>query len=328
MKRDSGSITQTWMPSATKDILKKRALLMAAIREFFSQRKVLEVDTPLLASTSVTDCNIESITAEVNSSISYLQTSPEYFMKRLLAAGVGDIYCLGKVFRDAEDGPRHNPEFTMLEWYRLNWDEYQLMAEVAELITHLYLCLERPVPDVSHLSYADCFEQVFNINPHSCPLSELQNLAVEVGSDSWGHESRANCLDLLFSERVESNLPRGLVFVYDYPVCQAALSQTKQTDNGHWVSRRFEAFVEGMELANGYFELTDAKELRQRFEADNNLRSSMHKKQMPIDEHFQSAMQSGLPNCSGIALGVDRLLMVLCAKDTIESVIPFSWKRC
>ena len=328
MKQKNGSTTETWMPSATKDLLKSRALLLAAIRNFFFQRNVLEVDTPLLASTSVTDINIESITAEVISAPYYLQTSPEYFMKRLLAAGVGDIYCMGKVFRDAEVGLRHNPEFTLLEWYRLDWDEHQLMSEVSDLISDLFNSFEQSAPDVSRLSYEECFKDVFNINPHSCSLTDLQNLAVEIGSTSWDNETRANCLDLLFSQKVEANLPRGLVFVYDYPVCQAALSQTQQADKGYSVSRRFEAFLNGMELANGYYELTDANELRQRFEADNLARSLMHKKQMPIDEHFQSAMQAGLPNCAGVALGIDRLLMILSQSDTIESVIPFSWNRC
>ena len=288
----------------------------------------MEVDTPILAKTSVTDININSIEARVNNTQSYLKTSPEYFMKRLLAAGIGDIYYLGKVFRDGEQGPRHNPEFTLLEWYRLNWDEHQLMSEVAELITHLYQSQAQIEPQVSNLSYAECFSEVFNIDPHSCQLEELQALAVDIGAESWAEETRANCLDLLFSERVEPHLPSGLVFVYDYPACQAALAQTKLCDDGTLVSRRFEVFLNRMELANGYFELTDAAQQRQRFETDNSTRSIMHKKQMPLDNNLHQAMQAGLPSCAGVALGVDRLLMQLYGIKSIDKVLAFDWERC
>ena len=288
----------------------------------------MEVDTPILAKASVTDININSIEARVNNTQSYLQTSPEYFMKRLLAAGIGDIYYLGKVFRDGEQGPRHNPEFTLLEWYRLNWDEHQLISEVAELITHLYQSQDQIEPQVSKLSYTECFSEVFNIDPHSCQLEELQALAVDIGAESWAEETRANCLDLLFSERVEPHLPSGLVFVYDYPACQAALAQTKLCDDGTLVSRRFEVFLNRMELANGYFELTDAAQQRQRFETDNSTRSIMHKKHMPLDNNLHQAMQAGLPSCAGVALGIDRLLMRLFGVDSIDQVMPFSWQRC
>jgi lysyl-tRNA synthetase class 2 len=298
------------------------------LRGFFAQRSLMEVDTPILAKTSVTDININSIEARVNNTQSYLQTSPEYFMKRLLAAGIGDIYYLGKVFRDGEQGPRHNPEFTLLEWYRLNWDEYQLMGEVAELITHLYQSQDQVEPQISNLSYAECFSGVFSIDPHSCQLEELQALAVDIGAESWAEETRANCLDLLFSERVEPHLPSGLVFVYDYPACQAALAQTKLCDDGTLVSRRFEAFLNRMELANGYFELTDAAQQRQRFETDNSIRSIMHKKQMPLDNNLHQAMQAGLPSCAGVALGVDRLLMQLYGIKSIDKVLAFDWERC
>lgn len=328
MNDDKRSTTEIWMPSAEKSILQKRAQLLASIRDFFNQRNVMEVDPPLLATASVTDINIESIPAQVNDSESYLQTSPEYFMKRLLAAGIGDIYSMGKVFRDAEVGRRHNPEFSLLEWYRLGWDEHQLMSEVAELICYLYKSCKQAGPAVNHYSYTKCFRQVFDVDPHSCPLADLQALAIEVGSKSWRNETRANCLDLLFSQSVESTLPNGLVFVYDYPVCQAALAETKSTEDGQCVSRRFEAFLNGMELANGYFELTDGEELRQRFEADNKARSLMNKKQMPLDKNFNLAMQAGMPNCAGVALGIDRLLMILCNTDSIEKVMPFSWNRC
>ena len=328
MDRDKRSNTEIWMPSAEKSTLQIRAKLLASIRDFFYQRNVLEVDPPLLASTSVTDINIESITAQVNSSEVYLQTSPEYFMKRLLAAGMGDIYSMGKVFRSGEIGQRHNPEFTLLEWYRLGWDEHQLMSEVSDLICFLYKNFKQTALAINHCSYTECFRHVFDIDPHSCALEDLQDLAIKVGSKSWRNETRASCLDLLFSQSVESTLPKGLVFVYDYPICQAALAETKINENGQWVSRRFETFLNGLELANGYFELTDGKELVKRFEADNKARSLMQKKTMPLDEKFSLAMQEGMPNCVGVALGIDRLLMILCDTDSIEKVMPFSWDHC
>lgn len=328
MNQDESLSKAIWKPSANKEMLQYRAQLLAQVRDFFSRQGVMEVDTPVLATTSVTDINIESITARVNQSECYLQTSPEYFMKRLLAAGVGDIYCMGKVFRDGEIGPRHNPEFTLLEWYRLDWDEHQLMAEVSALIKYLYISLNQVEPEVSHFSYAECFSKVFHVDPHSCPLEVLHALAVDIGAENWGKETRSNCLDLLFSQRVEPSLPNGLVFIYDYPVCQAALSEIRHTGTGELVCRRFEAFLNGVELANGYYELTAAEELRERFEADNRSRSSMGQKHMPLDRFLASAMESGLPSCSGVAVGIDRLLMSVYAVDSIEQVIPFNWQRC
>ena len=298
------------------------------LRDFFAQREVMEVDTPTLAKTSVTDTNIHSIMAKVNGDSGYLQTSPEYFMKRMLASGVGDIYYLGKAFRDGEQGPRHNPEFTLLEWYRIGWDEHQLMAEIEELIHLLLQQLDRPEIAVSRISYRDCFMEAFTIDPHHCALADLQELAVNLGYPSWCDESRANCLDLLFSEKIEPTLPDGLVFVHDYPACQSALAQTKLYDDGAVVSRRFEVFLNRMELANGYFELTDAAEQRQRFEQDLLARAVTQKSQIPLDNNLHQAMQAGLPSCAGVALGVDRLLMQLYGVTSISDVIAFNWDRC
>jgi len=309
-------------------MLASRAALLAQIRQFFATRKVLEVDPPVLATASVTDINIDSVAATVRGQNSYLQTSPEYFMKRMLAAGSGDIYSLGRAFRDAELGPRHNPEFTLLEWYRSGWDEFQLMAEVEVLISELYHSQHQAELPVSKLSYADCFAEVFAIEPHRCELSQLQQLAAESGSQSWCNESRANCLDLLFSTGVEPQLPEGLVFVYHYPACQAALAQIESSAEGYPVSRRFEVFLQGMELANGYLELTDADQQRQRFEADNAVRTAAQRAPMPIDKNLDLAMRAGLPPCAGVALGVDRLLMQLQGVNSIDRVLPFAWQHC
>ncbi len=305
-----------------------RAALLAQIRHFFAERGVLQVDPPVLASASVTDINIDSIVATVAGQNCYLQTSPEFFMKRMLASGSGDIYSLGRAFRDAEQGPRHNPEFTLLEWYRSGWDDFQLMTEVEVLISELFHTQHQAQLPVSRLSYADCFAEVFDIDPHSCELSQLQKLAAEYGSQSWRNESRANCLDLLFSTRVEPQLPEGLVLVYHYPACQAALSQIESQDQGYSVSRRFEVFLNRVELANGYLELTDADQQQQRFEADNIERVAAQRNAMPIDKNLDSAMRAGLPPCAGVALGVDRLLMQLQGVSSIDRVLPFAWQRC
>ena len=324
-----------WQPSTNLAMLQTRAKLFTALRHFFSQRQITEVDVPILGRSTVTDANIESISAEAFGDSVYLQTSPEYFMKRLLAAGSGDIYCLGKAFRDAEAGRRHNPEFTMLEWYRCDWDEHQLMGEVGELISQLYaaanalgLGRESPPLAIHKTSYTDCFEQVMGVNPHVAPLSDLQQLAVACSSDSWANESRANCLDLLFSQQVEPQLPKGLVLVYDYPACQSALAQVAINGDGHNVSRRFEAFLNGMELANGYFELRDPTEQQRRFDQDLKHRVEASRPAMPVDNKLLAALEQGLPSCAGVALGVDRLLMQLQGVDSITEVMPFSWERC
>jgi lysyl-tRNA synthetase class 2 len=305
-----------------------RAELLAFLRAYFAEQSVIEVDPPLLASNSVTDINIESIGAQAMGQSCFLQTSPEFFMKRLLASGAGDIYSLGKVFREAEQGSRHNPEFTMLEWYRLNWDEFQLIAEVERLVFGTYKAIQNTQIPLSRISYGDCFEQTLGIDPHGAKLSALQSLAEKKGYPQWGSETRANCLDLLFSELIESQLTEGLVTVYDYPACQAALAQTHQDAKGRLVSRRFESFLNGMELANGYFELTDAEQLLQRFKQDIEQRQKANKLAMNIDPKFHEAMREGLPSCSGVALGVDRLLMQLTDAKSITEVIAFPWDRC
>jgi len=319
-----------WQPGISLDRLRQRSLVLAELRGFFQQRNLLEVDVPVLATTSVTDRNIESIaTLPSGSGLSgsditgYLQTSPEYFMKRLLAAGSGDIFCLGKAFRSGEAGVRHNPEFTLLEWYRCGWDEHQLMAELGELIERLL-----PTIAITKCSYAELFSKYFNIDPHQAELSSLQKLAVEAGSSAWSDDSRANCLDLLFSVVIEPQLSDGLVLVYDYPACQAALASCHSDAQGRRVSRRFEAFLNRVELANGYFELTDGHEQASRFAKDQQARKMAGKPLMEIDQNLLAALESGLPECSGVALGVDRLLMQIEGATCLDQVMPFSWDRC
>lgn len=309
-------------------MLQARAELLSTLRQFFFQRSVMEVDVPVLARSSVTDINIESIPAKIYSESGYLQTSPEYFMKRLLSHGAGDIFCLGKAFRNGEQGCRHNPEFSLLEWYRCGWDEHQLMDEIAELISLVFAARSSQPLAITKRTYGDCFSQILGIDPHGADLVELQEKAVAASSDSWTGESRANCLDLLFSQLVEPQLPSGLVFVYDYPACQSALAQLHNDTQGRQVSRRFEVFLNGLELANGYFELTDIAEQQQRFDGDNAQRIEASKPQIPVDRHLLAALDHGMPSCAGVAMGVDRLLMQLEGADSITQVMPFSWDRC
>ena len=309
-------------------MLQGRAELLSTLRQFFFQRSVMEVDVPVLARSSVTDINIESIPANIYSESGYLQTSPEYFMKRLLSQGAGDIFCLGKAFRNGEQGCRHNPEFSLLEWYRCGWDEHQLMDEIAELISLVFAARSSQPLAITKRTYGDCFSQILGIDPHGADLVELQEKAVAASSDSWTGESRANCLDLLFSQLVEPQLPSGLVFVYDYPACQSALAQLHNDTQGRQVSRRFEVFLNGLELANGYFELTDRAEQQQRFDGDNAQRIEASKPQIPVDRHLLAALDHGMPSCAGVAMGVDRLLMQLEGADSITQVMPFSWDRC
>ena len=311
-----------WRPSATIATLQQRARLLADIRHFFDARGACEVDVPVLGVRGVTDLHIDCMEVTCNDRRHYLQSSPEYFMKRLLAAGSGDIYYLGKAFRDGEAGRRHNPEFTLLEWYRLGWDEHRLMDEVAELIAGL----KQPLP-VSKLSYRGVFQQCLNLDPHTAELTVLQQLAAKTaGSDSF-YEDRATCLDLIFSLAVEPQLPDGLVFIHDYPECQAALAQIAVDDSGQPVARRFEAFLNGVELANGYFELTSVADQRQRFAEDREKRREACKRDMLVDDKLLAALDAGLPACAGVALGVDRLLMALLAKEDIREVNGFPFDR-
>lgn len=307
-----------WQPTATIETLRHRAKILAHIRQFFEIRDVFEVDVPVLSETGVTDLHVDCLQTRVSGNTQYLQSSPEYFMKRLLASGSGSIYYLGKAFRDGELGRRHHSEFTMLEWYRTGWDECQLIEEVASLLRELGLDY-----DVQTLMYGDVFEQVVGLNPHAAPLAELQQKAASIAGSDFSNESRSTCLDLIFSVSVEPQLPSGLVFIRNYPACQAALARLSKDEGGNTTARRFEAFLNGIELANGYYELIDPVEQKSRFDADIALRRAAGKPVMPVDTKLLTAMESGLPTCAGVALGVDRLLMQLLGADDISRVMPF-----
>lgn len=300
--------------------------MLADIRAFFAARHVLEVDTPLLCSSGVTDPSLEPLLVERGNSLTaprYLQTSPEYAMKRLLAAGSGPIYQIAHAFRDDESGRRHNPEFTLLEWYRPDMDHLALMDEVAVLVGEL-LAREGS----SKYSYRELFEEFVAIDPFTATLAELEVAAQKVTDAGSLQGPREFWLDMLMTHAIEPALAdSGMVFVYDYPARQAALARIVEV-NGVNVGQRFELYVDGVELANGYCELTDPTEQRQRFEDDNQRRREAGIRELPIDEKLLAAMASGLPDCSGVALGIDRLLMLVTGIDDIGRVQSFSWDRC
>ena len=313
-----------WRPTADLDALRKRAEILNAIREFFQQRDVLEVETPLLCSAGITDPAIEPLLVSEGSSLTqprFLQTSPEYCMKRLLSAYSYPIYQITRAFRDGEAGARHNPEFTILEWYRPGLDHHQLMDEVAELTQ---LCLGPRA--VKKHSYRALFANCLGIDPMTATAQQLQELALSHVDAGAMRGDKDLWLDLLMSHVIEPQLNDGdLHFIYDYPPTQAALAQLASVD-GVTVGQRFEVYVQGIELANGYLELADAQEQRERFATDSAVRDERGLPQRPIDENLLDALAAGLPACSGVALGIDRLLMVALGVTDIRSVMSFAWE--
>jgi lysyl-tRNA synthetase class 2 len=301
-----------------------RAELLASLRKFFSDRQVLEVETPLLSSSAAVDPYLSSFPVQTGSGMRYLQTSPEFAMKRLLAAGTGPIYQICKAFRAGESGTRHNPEFTMLEWYRPGFDLGRLMDEVEELVN---LNLHRGVFQRS--SYRTLFETWYGANPHSLDLEQLRLLALEYvaltegGLDFKSADlQRSFFLDLLISHGVETRLTEP-TFVFDFPVQQAALAMVSRTPEGDLVARRFELYLDGLELANGYLELSDSAELVNRLRRDNERRRLEGLPEMPPAPELAGAMNAGIPDCCGVALGVDRLLMLMAGADSLDQVVSF-----
>jgi elongation factor P--(R)-beta-lysine ligase len=288
---------------------------------FFFALDILEVDVPVLGLTSVSDVHINSLKLTDPHSF-FLQSSPEYYMKRLLASGAGAIYYLGKAFRGDEFGPEHYPEFTMLEWYRPEWDEHRLMVEVLDLLRQLGLV--DAACALTKYTYGELFLQQIGVDVHTTRLSVLQQLAGDVANNDFSNVARSTCIDLIFSHIVEPKLPEGLVCIYDYPACQAGLAKIQDIGEGVMVARRFEIYYSRMELGNGYYELTDGAQQRDRFEADNVQRLATGKCPAKIDEKLLAALDAGLVPCSGVALGVDRLLMSLLGIKNIRQVIPFA----
>lgn len=305
-----------------------RARLYALIRAFFAQREVLEVETPLLSAAANTDPNIASFAThfhghvDAGARLRFLRTSPEFPLKRLLAAGLGDCYELGRVFRDGEAGCRHNPEFTLLEWYRVGWDERRLAGEVVDLVREALALAGRDV-QVHVLDYAALFQHELGIDAHHASIETLRAALGEVQVDPTGL-GRDDWLDLLLTHRVQPRLPADrLTVVHDYPASQCALARIRPGDPP--CAARFEIYLGGQELANGYHELNDAAEQRRRFEVDNALRCARGLPEMPLDERLLAVL-GAMPDCAGVALGVDRLLMALAGTGAIAEVlaVPFS----
>ena len=318
-----------WQPSASNAVLARRAEIFRTLREFFYQRNVMEVETPCLSAATVTDQYLASFATEfvgpgfASGIPLYLQTSPEYAMKRLLAAGSGCIYQIGKAFRNEEAGRHHNPEFTMLEWYRVGFDHHDLMAEVDELL-QLVLGCEKG----EYLTYQQAFIEHVGLDPLSADIDSLKSAlkANNMADIAKIEQDRDILLQLLFSEVVESRI--GLLrpcFVYHFPASQAALARLVATDKQ--VAARFEVYFKGIELANGFHELTCAQEQAERFEADNHKRLAAGRPAVTIDEHFMAALASGLPDCAGVALGMDRLVMLALGIDSLSGVMAFDIGR-
>ena len=326
MSQQSDLNLKTYQPTCSIEALKARAKLYQTIRTFFAERDVLEVETPIISQAGVTDVHLASVRAlrhiQGKQRMQYLQTSAEFAMKRLLASGSGPIYQICKVFRDDEHGRKHNSEFTMLEWYRPEFDLKDLMHETADL---LHSCLHHRFDEIRPmiLSYKHAFQDRLDINPLQASLQQLKDTARRVGLTLDLGDDRLAYMDLLFSHFVEPSLGFDTpVFLTDFPPEMASLAKVRIDDDGEQVAARFEVYIEGLELANAYDELLDAQTLRQRFEADNLERKQQGLAEMPLDEHLLAALQY-MPVCSGIALGIDRLLMIATEIMRIDQVIAF-----
>ncbi|MEJ2328727.1 MAG: EF-P lysine aminoacylase EpmA [Gammaproteobacteria bacterium] len=314
-----------WRPCASLGMLRDRAELLAIIRKFFSERQVLEVDTPALASAANPDASIESIKAAAGSDTEplFLQTSPEFFMKRLLCAGSGSIYQLCHVFRNDEQGRNHNPEFTMLEWYRTGFGMFDLIDEVEALMSLLIPAIDKPA---TRITYHALFEQTTGVDLRSASREEIRALAGEFGIVMPGNHPDEGLVEMIFNIATASWMKQQpAVVVYHFPASQASLAMLSPDDPG--LALRFEYYVDGIELANGFQELADPREQRRRFEIENARRRNRGVQTMPIDEHFLAALEHGLPACSGVAAGVDRILMIRNRQPDIASVMAFPFPR-
>jgi lysyl-tRNA synthetase class 2 len=317
-----------WRPSASNETLRSRARIIQTIRDFFIARDVLEVETPIMCHTSVTDPYIQSIPAlfqahpQEQEQRYYLQTSPEYAMKRMLAEGSGSIFQISKVFRQGEIGNQHNPEFTMLEWYREKFDHHDLMNEMDEL---LQLVLNKPPAE--RITYAGLFKTHLDIDAHQATLTELAACAkknhINVEGSITDHDTWLNLLMTHYiEERIGQDRP---IFIYDYPTSQAALARIQPGNPP--VASRFEVYYKGTELANGFHELQNVNEQRKRFENNLIAREQLSLNKLPIDEYFRAALAHGLPDCAGVALGIDRLVMLATDKEHIADVLSFDFSR-
>ena len=311
-------------------MLRARARLLGRIRRFFAEAGVMEVETPIASRAATTDPSLHSLRTGwsglgARAQTLYLHTSPELPMKRLLAGGSGPIFQVCKVFRDGERGRLHHPEFSLLEWYRPGLGYRDLMSEVADLIRY---ALDRPELGTELISYRELFLDHLGLDPLSADLETLRRAAEVIpGSRSLDLERDA-WLDLLLSHRIESGLGRGcLTFVYDYPPTQAALSRVRQDADADPIAERFELYLEGIELANGFQELTNPLEQRRRFALDMQKRLASGLDRFPVDEEFLAALEAGMPEAAGVALGLDRLLMIATGSKHVDEVLTFPVER-
>ena len=326
-------MTLNWQPTATMGTLRERARLIATVRAFFAARGIWEVETPVLGQGGSTDVHLVSLSSLARTDKGqrklWLQTSPEFHMKRLLAADSGPIFQLAKSFRDGEVGARHNIEFTMLEWYRPGFTLAQLIEETTALVEHV---LPQSPGPVVYYRYRELFHRHLEVDPFTTSLVTLRSLAAERGNMSaqaLAEEGRDTCLDLLMGMVIEPTLgQQELSVVVDYPASQAALARRHQDADGEWVASRFELYLNGIELANGYDELTDAEEQRQRFDADNAERRRLGLPEVDVYAHLLAALEQGLPASSGVALGLDRLIQLALGKARLEEVLAFSTANC
>ncbi len=319
----------SWQASLTWHHAQSRAKIITQIREFFAQRQVVEVETPLLSNHTVTDVHLDAFSSRYNfladaskaqSSTMYLQTSPEFAMKRLLASGYGCIYQVCKAFRHEPYGRYHNPEFTMLEWYRLGYDHFDLMTEVAELLQTVLAC-STPV----QMTYQAAFIKYVTLDPLTASREQLFAAIKRSGKFSEWLLSVDDdtLLQFIFAELIECHIGADApCFIYHFPASQASLAKISREDPS--VAERFECYYRGIELANGFHELTDADLQLARFEQDNVIRTSNRTEKKAIDPNFIQALSSGLPECSGVALGIDRLVMLALELDHIDQTLTFS----
>lgn len=321
-----------WQPTCSIEILRLRAQVLADIRQFFSARAVLEVETPLLSHCSGTDPQLDFFTTDYcslpNRQTLFLQTSPEFAMKRLLAAGSGSIYQLCKAFRNGESGRYHNPEFTLLEWYRVGFTLPQLMDEIAELIVVMFNGHKTLNPS-QRFSYQEIFRCHTGLNPLEFSYKDYCSYAW----DNNHPEAVSICgvdhglwLDFIFSHKVQPHLGENAVcMVYGYPACQSSLARINESNSQ--VTDRVEVFIDGIELGNGYYELTDPEEQGSRFDYEIAARQQTKRPVSVKDKHLIAAMEAGLPECSGMAIGLDRLLMLLTGSVNINDVLNFPIHR-
>lgn len=310
-----------WRPSASIENLRKRAIIMQSMRAFFEKRAYLEVETPILSHYGVTDLQLLPLKTNCFKKTCYLHTSPEYAMKRLLAAGSGSIFQFAKVFRDEEKGRWHNPEFTLLEWYKLGACHHELMAEVDIFLQEII----KTKPIVKR-SYEEVFQTYCNLNPHTATLQELKKSLSYYNLDNVleDQDDKDTHLYLLMSHVVEPNLAQQPfpTAVYDFPVTQAALARII---NG--CAARFEIYYRGVELLNGFYELNDKEEQAQRFQAEQAKRILKCLDVSVVDELFLAALEYGLPQCSGVAVGVDRLIALALSQDSLKKVMAFTFEN-